>query len=78
MDDKRIEGIFKGYAKADPETLDREEFLKFYYEAANNKLESVHENLENHFIRTDLKKYSEIVEENALSKDEMPRYTISA
>ena len=62
----------------DPDSLTREEFLLFYYEAAKDRIKSVHENLENHFVRTDLLKYSEIVEENANSKDEMPRYMMSA
>ena len=78
-DDKRITSIFSNYAKNDTtgESLDREEFLKFYYMAAKDKIKSVHENLEHSFIRTDLKKYSEIVEETAYSKTEMPRYMIS-
>ena len=80
VDDKRIKGIFSNYAKKDPtgETLEREEFLKFYYMAAKDKIKSVHENLENQFIRKDLKKYSEIFEETALKKEEMPRYMMSA
>ena len=77
--DNRIEGIFKNYAKKDPsgETLDREEFLKFYFNAAHSKLESVQENLEHHFVRLDMKKLSDVLEETALKKDEMPRYIMS-
>ena len=64
-DDKRIKEIFATYANNDPtkETLDREEFFKFYYTSAKNKIENIHENLKNNFIRPDLKKYSEVIEE---------------
>ena len=52
--------------------------MKFYYTAAKDKVERVHDNLKNHFIRTDLKKISEVVEETAFSKEEMPRFTMSS
>jgi len=79
-DDKRIASIFSQYAKKDEtqDTLDRDEFLLFYYTAANTKIASVHENLENMFIRTDLKKYSEVTEETSYLKEQMPRLTISS
>ena len=79
-DDSRISGLFKDYAKKDPEgkVLEREEFLKFYYTAAKAKIERVHDNLKNHFIRTDLKKISEVMEETAFTKEEMPRFTMSS
>ena len=37
-DDGRIKGMFKDYAKKDPtgKTMEREEFLKFYYNAASS------------------------------------------
>ena len=79
-DDRRITSIFSQYAKKDEtgETLDRDEFLQFYYTAAKSKITSVHENLENMFIRPDLKKYSEVTEVTAYPKEQMPRFTISA
>ena len=78
-DDSRITGLFKAYCKADLscKTLEREEFLNFYYSAAKDKPERVHDNLRNHNIRTDLKKLSEIVEETAFAKEEMPRFTMA-
>lgn len=79
-DDSRITGLFKAHAKKDKsgETLEREEFLNFYYGAAEAKIDRVHDNLKNHFIRTDLKKISEVIEETAFTKEEMPRFTIAA
>ena len=79
-DDSRITGLFKGYAKKDPTgaVMEREEFFTFYYTAAKDKIERVHDNLRNHFVRTDLKKISDVLEETAFTKEEMPRFTISA
>ena len=79
-DDKRIRDLFATYAKEDPtgETLTREEFLKFYYNAAKENVKSVHDNLEHHFIRKDLKKLSELIEETKQEKQDMPRFMISA
>ena len=79
-DDKRITNIFSGFAKKDEsgETLEREEFLQFYYNAGKANIKSVQENLENMFIRKDLQKYSDITEETSFKKTEMPRFMISA
>ena len=77
-EDSRITGLFKEYAKKDPASLEREEFFVFYYAAAKAKIERVHDNLRNHFVRTDLKKISDVTEETAYNKEEMPRFTISA
>jgi len=34
--------------------------------------------MEHHFVRKDCKKMSDVMEETALKKEEMPRYVISA
>ena len=77
-EDSRITGLFGEYAKKDPKILEREEFFTFYYTAAKAKIERVHDNLRNHFIRTDLKKISEVMEDITYDKKDMPRFTISA
>ena len=55
-DDKRIVGIFSNFAKKDEsgESIERDEFLKFYYNAGRSNIKNVQDNLENMFIRVDL------------------------
>ena len=58
--------------------MERYEFLQFYLDACNEgRSDRVRENLKQHFIRSDLKKMSDIVEEATFTKEEMPRFTIS-
>lgn len=58
--------------------MERHEFLKFYLDACTDgRIDRVRENLKQHFIRTDLKKMSDIVEDATFTKEEMPRFTIS-
>ena len=77
--DSRIQGLFDQYAKKDAtkKTLEREEFLLFWFIAAKDRPDRVHDNLKNHNIRTDLKKLSEVMEEMAFTKEEMPRFTMA-
>ena len=78
-EDSRITGLFKMYVKKDPagKILERDEFLEFWYIAAKDRLDPVHDNLRNHNIRTDLKKLSEVVEETSFKKEQMPRFTMA-
>jgi hypothetical protein len=70
--------LFKEYAKPDDqEHLDREGFVGFFHEACKTRVPSVYENMENMLVRPDMKRYSDVEEENALQRDEMPRYLIS-
>jgi len=58
--------------------MQRSEFLKFYYDASVDRERQVRDNLKNHFIRADLKKLSEVTEEVAFAKEQMPRFTLSS
>ena len=76
--DNRVQNLFKEYAKPDDqEHLDREGFIGFFHEACKTRVPSVYENMENMLVRPDMKRYSDVEEENALQRDEMPRYLIS-
>ena len=76
--DNRVQNLFKEYAKPDDqEHLDREGFINFFHEACKTRVPSVYENMENMLVRPDMKRYSDVEEENALQRDEMPRYLIS-
>jgi len=76
--DSRIKGLFAAYDGNNDEKMERFEFLKFYHDACTDgRIDRVRENLKQHFIRTDLKKMSDIVEDASFSKEEMPRFTIS-
>lgn len=77
-DDNRIQGLFKQYSKKEDGKLFREEFLQFYFEAARDRADRVHDNLKNHFIRVDLVKLSEIVDPASFEKKDMPRFTLSS
>lgn len=76
-DDGRIKGLFAGYDTNKDDILVREEFLKFYTDAARDKPDRVFDNLKNHFIRGDLLKLSQVYEDQSFAKNEMPRYTLS-
>ena len=69
----------KIYGKSDPEgkTMNKDEFLKFYYIAAQSNIKNVNENLENQFVRKDLVKLIDVEERTALKKEEMPRFLLS-
>jgi hypothetical protein len=60
--DGRIQGLFQQYDADKDGKLQREEFLKFYYEASRDRGDRVIDNLKNHFIRNDLQKSSDIIE----------------
>ena len=77
--DNRITGLFQQFSKKDPEgkTLEREEFLLFWYIAAKDRPDRVHDNLKNHNIRTDLKKMSEVIDDTGFVKEDMPRFTMA-
>lgn len=76
-DDNRIKGLFAQYNKKKDGKMLREEFLTFYLEASLGKPERVHDNLKNHFIRLDLRKMSEIDQQTAYKKTDMPRLTMT-
>ena len=78
--DDRIDKLFKQVAKKDKDLVYREEFIEFYRSAACNVSggNAVYENIENMLVRSDLKRYTEMVADDADKKEEMPRHMISA
>ena len=75
--DDRIKGLFAAHDSDKDGVLQREEFVKFYTDAAVSRPERVWENIKNHFIRGDLLPYREIHEESCFSKSQMPRHSLS-
>ena len=63
--DDRIAGLFKQYDGNQDGFIERHEFLAFYEFSAKSKPSTVRENLAKHNIRPDLKKLSEIKEEES-------------
>jgi len=52
--------------------------MDFFLNACNDRLERVLENLKCHNIRPDMKKIYELKEESEFSKEQMPRFAMSA
>jgi hypothetical protein len=75
--DDRVVNMFKGYDKNNDGLIEREDFLIFYETASRSKADTVRENLRHHNIRSDLKKLSEVKEEENFEAKDMPRFKIS-
>lgn len=75
--DDRVVNMFKSYDKNNDGFIEREDFLIFYETASRSKAETVRENLRHHNIRSDLKKLSEVKEEENFEAKDMPRFKIS-
>ena len=75
--DDRIVNMFKAHDKNNDGFIEREDFVAFYETASRGKAETVRENLRHHNIRSDLKKLSEVKEEEDFEAKDMPRYKIS-
>jgi hypothetical protein len=67
LNDDRIGNLFKTYDKNNDGFIEREDFLEFYEIASKSKGDTVRENLRHHNIRADLKKLSEVQEEESFS-----------
>ena len=78
--DDRVDKLFKQVAKKDKDLVFKEEFIEFYRAAAGNYSggNAVYENMENMLVRSDMKKYTEMVADDDDKKEEMPRHMISA
>lgn len=75
--DDRIVNMFKTYDINSDGYIEREEFITFYESACRSKPDTVRENLKHHNIRNDLKKLSEVREEESFFTQDMPRLKIS-
>ena len=76
--DSRIEGLFNKYDPQKTGIMTRESFIQFYTDACSGeKNGNVLDNLRNHFIRNDLVKLPEVVEELPFAESDMPRYSMS-
>lgn len=78
QDDSRIEGLFKAYDKEKTGKINKTNFMNFFLSACIDRLERVLENLKCHHIRPDMQKIYKVKEECEFSKEQMPRYTMSA
>lgn len=59
-DDSRIAGLFKAYDANKDGRLEREDFVRFYFEASRDKPDRVFDNIRNHLIRADLVKLCDV------------------
>lgn len=75
--DDRITNMFKTYDTNNDGFIERSEFLQFYETASKTKADTVRENLKHHNIRVDLKKLSEVKDEESFEAHEMPRFKIA-
>lgn len=75
--DDRIVNLFKAYDTNNDGFIERSEFITFYESAARSKPDTVRENLRHHNIRPDLKKLSELTEQESFLTQDMPRLKIS-
>jgi Ca2+-binding EF-hand superfamily protein len=62
-EDSRIKILFSNFDSNKDGILERSEFITFYETACRGKLDTVYDNLSNHFIRKDLLRMSEVYEE---------------
>jgi hypothetical protein len=69
--------MFKTFDTNNDGFIERSEFLTFYENASRSKAETVRENLRHHCIRADLKKLSEVKEDESFEAHDMPRFKIS-
>lgn len=77
-DDSRIVGLFGMYDKEKTGRMSHAQFMDFFLKACTDRLERVLENLKCHHIRNDMQKIYNVKEESEFSKEQMPRYTMSA
>jgi len=77
-DDSRIVNLFGMYDKQKTGKMTKDQFMDFFLTACSDRLERVLENLKCHNILPSMKKIWEIKEESEFTKEQMPRYTMSA
>ena len=77
LNDDRIVNMFKTYDINNDGFIELPEFLQFYEISARTKPDTVRDNLRHHNIRADLKKLSELKEEESFTALDMPRLKIS-
>jgi Ca2+-binding EF-hand superfamily protein len=77
-DDSRIDTLFKLYDKEKTGKMSKAQFMDFFLKASTDRVERVLENFKCHHIRPDLQKTYMVKEESEFSKQQMPRYTMSA
>jgi EF hand len=77
LSDDRIVNMFNTYDTNKDGFIERQEFLSFYELASRSKADTVRENLKHHCIRADLKKLSEVKDEESFESKDMPRLKIS-
>lgn len=77
LSDDRIGNLFKTYDKNNDGFIERPEFLEFFLKASRDKADTVRDNLRHHNIRPDLKKLSEVKEEESFEAPDMPRLKIA-
>lgn len=65
--DERITGLFTLYDRNKDGFIEREEFLEFYESACRTKPNTVRENMAKHNIRADLKKLSEVKDQETFA-----------
>jgi len=70
--------LFKIYDKEKTGKMSKDMFMDFFLKACTDRLERVLENLKCHNIRPDMKKIYEVSEECEFTREQMPRYTMSA
>ena len=75
--DDRIVNLFKTYDTNADGLIEREDFISFYTKASQGRAETVRENLRHHNVRADLKKLSEVKDEENFEAPDMPRFKIS-
>lgn len=75
--DDRIMNLFKTYDTNSDGFIERADFLVFYEKASQGRAETVRENLKHHCVRADLKKLSEVKDEESFEAQDMPRFKIS-
>lgn len=80
--DARVSDVLSRYDKDGDEMMTLEDFLQFYYDAAEeagDKRQACFKNLKNLNIRPDLVKMSDVIDKALFEKkDLMPRYTLQA
>lgn len=77
-DDSRIVNLFAMYDKQKTGKMTHAQFMDFFLTACSDRLERVLENLKCHCVLPNMKKIYEIKEECEFTKEQMPRYTMSA
>lgn len=58
--------------------MSKVQFMDFFLKACTDRLERVLENFKCHHIRNDMQKIYNVKEDSEFTKEQMPRYTMSA